>query len=148
MTLLAAALYDPAVAVNKAATSLLAMTAFDTTNLRLTFTAPASGNVLVVMRCVMTGNTTESQILLGVLASTTVIGRMTPAQNIGGTAVATTHVTLETQFEVTGLSGSQTWDAAYAVQVVVASENISYGGPNDTTASNAFGGFRFAVYAI
>lgn len=152
MTLLAAALYDPAVAVSKAVgtspSSLCALTAFDTTNLRLTFTAPASGNVLVVMRCVMTGNTTESQILLGVLESSTVVGRMTPAQNIGGTAVSTTHVTLETQFEVTGLSGSHTWDAAYAVQAAVANEIISYGGPNDTTANNAYGGFRFAIYAI
>lgn len=36
MNLLASTLYDPAVAVTKATTALLAMTAFDTTNLRLT----------------------------------------------------------------------------------------------------------------
>ena len=150
MTLLAAKLYDPSVAVAKAASSLAAMTSFDTTNLRCTFVGPSQGNVLVLIRCVMIGATTESQIMLGVLDGATVKGRMTPAQVIGGGAVASTHITLETTFEVTGLSGGTTynWDAAFAVQVAVASETINYGGPNDTTTNNAWGGFRFAIYSI
>lgn len=148
MSLLAAKLYDPAAAVSKSTASLLGLTAFDTTNLRLSFAAPSSGNALVLIRCCMVGATTEAQVLLGVLSGSSIVGRMTPAQVIGGTAVATTHITLETTFEVTGLSGSLVWDAAYAVQVVLASTNIKYGGPNDTTVNNAFGGFRFAVYSI
>jgi hypothetical protein len=42
---LAAVAYDPGSEVTKVTTSALAMTALDTTNLRLTFTAPPSGRV-------------------------------------------------------------------------------------------------------
>ena len=45
MNLLKAALYDPSVAVSKATSALLAMTALDTTNLRLAITVPAHGMV-------------------------------------------------------------------------------------------------------
>jgi len=38
MALLAGVAYDPAAAVTKATSAALAMTAFDTTNLRVTFT--------------------------------------------------------------------------------------------------------------
>jgi hypothetical protein len=122
------------------------MTALDTTNLRLTFTAPANGSVLVRMRCVESGATTFPDILLGVLSGAAVIARQAPVGALGGTAATTTGVTQEACFTVTGLSGSQTWDAAYAVQVLLASTNIHYGGPNDTTANNAWGGFTFEVY--
>jgi hypothetical protein len=50
MALLAGVAYDPAAAVTKATSAALAMTAFDTTNLRVTFTAPANGKVLVRIR--------------------------------------------------------------------------------------------------
>jgi hypothetical protein len=40
MALLAGVAYDPAAAVTKATSAALAMTAFDTTNLRVTFTGP------------------------------------------------------------------------------------------------------------
>jgi hypothetical protein len=42
---------------------------------------------------------------------------------------------------------SLSWDAAYGVDIAVASSNINYGGPNDTTASNAWGGFAYEVWA-
>lgn len=148
MALLARATYDPAAAVTKATSSLLAMTALDTTNLRLTFTAPANGTVLVRIRATESGATTFPDILFGVLASTTVIGRQCPIGALPGTAVATTNVTQESLFTVTGLSGSQTWDAAYAVQVVLAATNLHYGGPNDSTANNAWGGIVFEVYDV
>lgn len=146
MALLAGINYDPTTAVAKATTALLAMTAFDTTNLRLTFTAPANGSVLVRIRCTESGATTFPDILLGVLSGSTVIGRQAPVGALGGTAATTTGVTQEACFTVTGLSGSQTWDAAYAVQVLLASTAIRYGGPNDTTANNAWGGLSFEVY--
>lgn len=144
--LLAGVHYDPSTAVTKATSSLLAMTAFDTTNLRLTFTAPANGTVLVRIRCVESGATTFPDILLGVLSGATVVGRQAPLGVLGGTAATTTGVTHEAMFTVSGLSGSQTWDAAYGVQVLLASTNIRYGGPNDSTANNAWGGFVFEVY--
>jgi hypothetical protein len=50
MALPAGVAYDPAAAVTKATSAALAMTAFDTTNLRVTFTAPANGKVLVRIR--------------------------------------------------------------------------------------------------
>lgn len=146
MALIKGVNYDPAVAVSKATSADLAMTALDTTNLRLTFTPPANGSVLVRMRCVESGATTFPDILLGVLSGATVIGRQCPVGALGGTAATTTGVSQEACFTITGLSGSQTWDAAYGVQVLLASTNILYGGPNDTTANNAWGGFTFEVY--
>lgn len=146
MALLAGVNYDPTTAVAKATTALLAMTALDTTNLRLTFTAPANGSVLVRIRCVESGATTFPDILLGVMSGATIKGRQAPAGALNGTAVATTAVTQEACFTVTGLSGSQTWDAAYAVQVLLAATAIRYGGPNNTTSNDAWGGLSFEVF--
>ena len=78
MGLLAGTCYDPAVAVNKVTTSLLAMTAIDTTNLRLTFTVPANGAVMVRLRGVIHGATTVPQIYLGCLEGSTIRGRVVP----------------------------------------------------------------------
>lgn len=148
MALLAGVCYDPAVAVLKATSSRLAITAFDTTNLRLTFTAPTNGKVLVRIRCTLQGATTFPTILLGVLESTTIKGRQCPIGAISGTAATTTNVTQEALFTVTGLTGgnSYTWDAAYGVEILLASTNIKYGGPNDTSANNAWGGICFEIW--
>lgn len=147
--LLAGTCYDPSTAVSKATSSLLAMTAFDTTNLRLTFTAPANGTVLVRMRCTLQGATTFPSILLGILESSTVKARFSPVGALPGTAAATTNVTQEALFTVSGLTAgnSYTWDAAYGVEIVLASTNIKYGGPNNATANDAWGGFQFEVYS-
>lgn len=149
MALLAGTLYDPSTAVSKATSALLAMTALDTTNLRLTFTAPASGRVLVRLQGVLHGATTFPQVLLGVLEGATVKGRIAPAGMKQGTDLATTFLTVEGLFLVTGLSAgtSYTWDAAYGVETVVASTGLKYGGPNNTTADDAFGGFAFEVWS-
>jgi hypothetical protein len=149
-TCLGSILYDPSTAATKACTSLLAMTAIDTTNLRITFTAPASGNVLVRMRAPIFGATTFAQVLYGVLESTTVKGRVCPMGGLKSTALATHMLPREGQFVVTGLTPNQEyiWDAAYAVQVVVTSCNIRYGGPNNTTTVDAFGAFLFEVWEI
>lgn len=148
--LLASKLYDPAVAVSAPTTAALAMTALDTTNLRLGFTAPASGTVLVHMRGVLHGATTFAQILLGVLSGATVMGRGDPIGGLKETALATARLTQESMFIVSGLTGgsAQTWDAAYDVETVVASTGLKYGGPNDTTIDNAFGGFLFEIWGL
>ena len=148
MTLLASAAYDPSGAVSKATSSLLAMTALDTTNLRLTFNAPASGTVLVRLKGQVVGATTFPRILLGVLDGSTVRGRMAPiGQPIGN--VATSILGQEATYLITGLtpSNAYTWDAAYAVQVILASTNIKYGGPNDATGGDAWGAFNFEVWS-
>jgi len=149
MTLLAGTLYDPASSVSESTTAALAMTALDTTNLRLTFTAPASGRVLVRLQGVLHGATTFPQILLGVLEGATVKGRIAPAGMKQGTDLATTFLTVEGMFLVTGLSAgtSYTWDAAYGVETAVASTGLKYGGPNNATADDAFGGFAFEVWS-
>lgn len=146
--LLAGVNYDPGTAVSKATSSLLAMTAFDTTNLRLTFTAPANGCVLVRIRCTLLGATTFPTILLGVLEGSTVKGRVSPIGGLPGTALATTRATQEALFVVSGLTpgNSYTWDAAYGVEVVLASTNIKYGGPNDASGGDAWGGLQFEIY--
>ncbi len=148
MALLGAANYDPAAAVTKATSALLAMTALDTTNLREVFTVPTSGKVLVRLKGVMHGATTMPQILLGVLEGATVIHRQAPQQMLGGTALATTFVPIEAVFVVDSLTAgaSKTWDAAYGVETIVAATGIKYGGPNNTTANDAFGAFCFEVW--
>jgi hypothetical protein len=147
MNLLGARLYDPAGAVTKATSALLAMTAMDTTNLRLTFTVPAHGMVAVKLRGVVHGATTFPTVLLGVMNGSTVVGRVAAIQLLGNTAITTTMISVVAEFVVVGLTpGSVSWDAAYGVETIVAATGIKYGGPNDTTANNAFGGFSFEVY--
>lgn len=150
MALLAGKCYDPGTAVNKVTTSLLAMTALDTTNLRLNFTVPASGNVLVRLRGVLHGATTFPQIMLGVLEGSTVKLRMTPEGNVNGTALATTMEMVQCMGLVTGLTPAANldWDAAYGVETIVAATGLKYGGPNNTTANDAFGGFSFEIWSV
>jgi hypothetical protein len=146
VNLLAACLYDPAVAVTRATSALLAMTALDTTNLRNTFTVPPGGRVRVRMVGTLHGATTFPAILLGVLNGAAVVARVAPLQDFSN--VATAFATVVADFVVTGLTpaASLTWDAAYAVETIVAATGIKYGGPNDTTANNAFGAFGFEVW--
>lgn len=148
MAVLAATLHDPATAVAKSTTALLAMTALDTINLRVAFTVPANGRVAVRISCVLSGGTTYPQVLLGVLEGTTVRGRMAPTLTPGGTALATTFLSADALFVVSGLTvgASLVWDAAYGVETLVAGTAIRYGGPNDTTANNAWGGFAYEVW--
>lgn len=148
MSCIAAALYDPGSAVTHATTGALAMTAMDTTNLRHTFTVPASGRVMVRLQFCVHGATTFPTILLGILQSSTVIARVSPIGGLKTTAVATAMVTQEATFVVSGLTptASLTWDAAYGVETGVASTGIKYGGPNDGTVNNAFGAAIFEIW--
>lgn len=149
--LLDAKLYDPATAVNKVATAVTAMTAFDTTNLRITFTVPASGKVLVRLGGgALLGATTFPQVLLGVLQGSTVSGRVAPQTTLAGTAIATTFATPEVMFTVPGLTpgAGLTWDAAYAIEVVGGTNAVyRYGGPNNTTTTDAAGGIYFELWS-
>jgi hypothetical protein len=148
MAALGSVLYDPSVAVTKATTSLLAMTVFDATNLRITFTVPSSGRVMVRIQCIVHGATTLPQILLGVMNGSAVVGRVAPFYS-GGNLAATSLVTAEAMFVVSGLSpaASLTWDAAYGVETLVASTGIKYGGPNNATGNDAFGAFSYEVWS-
>lgn len=147
MNLLAAKLYDPAVAVSKATSALLAMTAFDTVNLRLAITVPAHGMVRFRMRCLIVGATTSPTILLGVLNGATVVGRVGPIAENATANAATQPFAVDAEFTATGLApGAMNVDAAYAVQVLVAATNIKYGGPNTNAGNNAWGGFVFEAW--
>jgi hypothetical protein len=123
------------------------MTAFDTTNLRLAVTVPAHGKVRFKIRCQVTGATTSPTVLLGVLNGATVVGRVAP-QYENATANATSqNFVLDAEFTASGLTpGAANFDAAYAVQVVVASTNIKYGGPNTNGGANAWGAFLFEAW--
>lgn len=148
MSLIAGINYDPSTAATKSCTSRLAMTAIDTTNLRITFTAPTNGAVLVKLRCTVTGATTMPSILLGILQSSTVIARQAPVGGVLGTALATTQITQEALFTVTGLTpgAEYVWDAAYGVEILLSGATISYGGPDNNSGSNAWGGFQYEIY--
>lgn len=148
--ILGAKLYDPATAATESTTSLLAMTAMDTTNLRLTFTAPASGKVLVRIKTIFHGSTTYGSVLLGILDGSTVRARCAPIGNLNVTSLATVQLPREGQAVVTGLTpgNSYTWDAAYAVQIVSGAGGLKYGGPNDTTTNNAFGAIQYEIWGL
>jgi hypothetical protein len=141
--------YDPTTSVSKATTALLGMTALDTTNLRATFTVPASGRVLVRIQGPVHGATTFPQILLGVMNGAAIVGRAAPIGGIKTTAVSTAMVTQEATFVVSGLTpnASLTWDAAYGVEITVGSTGLKYGGPGNATANNDFGALLFEVWA-
>lgn len=147
---LAAVAYDPATAVTtKSTAAAQAMTAFDTTNLRLTFSVPASGRVAVRINCTVHGGTAPPSVLLGVLEGATVRLRVAPNVMWTGTPVATSFVGYEILAPVTGLTpgASLTWDAAWGVETGVASSAIKYGGPNNATANDAFGALVYEIYA-
>lgn len=148
MSLLAGVAYDPAVAVTKATSSRLKMTALDTTNLRLTFTAPANGTVLVRLKGQTVGATTFPRVQLGILDSTTIRGRMSPFGSLPA-GVATSHMAQEVSYLVTGLTpgNSYTWDAAYGVDILLASTNLAYGGPNDNSGADAYGAFVYEIWS-
>jgi hypothetical protein len=144
--------YDPAVAVVKSTAALLAMTAVDTAQLRASFVAPANGNVLVRLQGTLHGGSATPwfpQILLGVMSGSTIVKRVAPAGlPVGTLQAATTMVTVEGLFVVTGLTpgAALTWDAAYGVETLATGSGLKYGGPNDATANNAFGGFVYEVW--
>lgn len=147
MAILASAAYDPAAAVTKATTALLAMTAVDTVNLRLAFTVPANGSVLVKMSCGVHGAATYPRILLGILEGANVKARVTPMGSIAA-AIATDQLAADAVFVVSGLApgANLTWDAAYGVEILLAATGIKYGGPNNATTNDAFGAFTFEVW--
>jgi hypothetical protein len=148
-TLLKGKLYDPAASVTKSVASLLAMTALDTTNLRFTFKVPASGKVLWRVKAQFHGATTFPTLLLGILEGATVVGRTSPlvGNPLGQSASAT--VGLDGTGIVTGLTpGAElTWDASYAVQVVQSEGGLKYGGGDNTTQNDAFGGIAYELWA-
>ncbi len=141
--------YDPSTAANKATTSASVMAVLDSTNITLSITVPAHGKVLIKMRTVLDGATTMPQVLLGVMnhSGGAVLGRVTPMGALGGTALATTHVPLQAEFIITGLTpGAIQLDAAFGVELAVASTAIRWGGPNNTVASDAWGAFVFEAW--
>jgi hypothetical protein len=147
MNLLGSNLYDPSVAVSKATSALLAMTAVDTTNLRIALTVPAHGKVRFRLACTITGATTFPTILLGVINGATVVGRVSPIVYQGTASGATTTATAVAEFVANGLTpGALNADAAYGVEALVALTNIKYGGPNNTTGADAWGAFVFEAW--
>ncbi len=150
MSLLWGTCYNPGAAVSKATTAALALTALDTTNLQASFNAPANGTVLVRLQGTLHGATTFPQILLGVLNNSggAVLGAVAPAGLPNGNLAATTFLTVEGLFIVKGLTpgAAQVWNAAYGVETLVASTGLKYGGPNNTSANDAFGGFCFECW--
>lgn len=143
MACLGGILYDPATQAVENTIAAIVMTAMDTANLRITFTVPASGRVLVRQQGVVHGAATYPQIFLGVLQGAVIIMRQSPKATVAGTALATTMLSVEAVAVIDGLTpgASLAWDAAYGVKVGVASTAIKYGG-GDT----GFGGFSFEVW--
>jgi hypothetical protein len=143
MNLLGAVNYDPSSSVTKSMASLLAMTAFDTTNLRVTATVPASGKVFCRMRVGFAASAATFRTLFGVMNGASVLARQIPALTqplTGGSLYA--------EFVIVGLTpgASVNFDAAYSVEVVLAASTLNYGGPDNTTTNDAWGGFCFEIW--
>lgn len=149
MSLLAGVNYDPATQVVKSCAANLAMTALDTTNLRLTFQAPTSGNVLVRLRGgLFISSYPPAAVMLGVLEGATIKVRGVPLGQINTYIGGASIQGIELMTAITGLSpgSSYTWDAAYGIENPNSSTSLRYGGPNDATAQNANGAFTFEVW--
>lgn len=147
MILLASTLYDPGTAVSKATDTLIAMTAFDTTNLRIAVTVPSHGKVWFKIRCCVYGQTSYPSLLLGVMNGSTVVARSVPSYFVGTSSAGTSYNGCVAEFTVSGLTpGSTNFDAAYSVKATVAGTNIKYGGPDNTTIISAWGGFLFEAW--
>ena len=148
MACLGAVNYDPSTAVTKSGTNATVLTAFDTTNLRITFTAPASGLVQVrIKACCISGGTTFPVILLGVLESSTVVLRASALGGQLGVYAATLYQPCEVLAVVAVSGGSHTWDAAYGFESATGTTAIKYGGPDNTTGNDAWGALQFEVWA-
>lgn len=149
MNLLASTLYDPGTAVSKSTATLIAMTAFDTTNLRLAVTVPSHGMVFFRIRGTWrtaVGPEVTPGILLGVLDGATVKGRISPVFH-PFSAADEARVPFFAEFTVTGLTpGSTNFDVAYGVEIADSFGDIKYGGPNNTTGNDAWGGFLFEAW--
>lgn len=104
--LLATKSHNPAVAVNTAATATLA--AIDTTNLRITFTVPASGAVIVSMSGYLTLDNTEAQ--WGLLE-----GASTVTGSLGQIGFGALNARVTYRVRISGLTpgASKTWDWAH-----------------------------------
>lgn len=153
MNVLGAIMYDPGSAVTKATSSNLAMTAFDTTNLRLTVTVPAHGFLRFKIACAHYGPGGGAagklaSIFLGVLTSAgAIVFRAVPFSTPNTADAVSKSTGVFVDVVVGGLSaGSTSFDAAYAVQILQASAAIKYGGPDDATGNDAWGGFSFEIY--
>lgn len=142
---LAATMYDPATEVFISLSGgQFAMTAFDTTNLRLTFTAPTSGRVRVKLALAARKSLTADSfhVFLGVLDGSTVKVRIPcfhgPLTSNVGTISADAVVSALTPGQ------SYTWDAAYGSEDSLTGA-IAYGGPNNATEQDASGGFYYEI---
>lgn len=148
--------YDPSTIANFSTATATAHAALSTSFLRLTFTTAASGpgstQVLVRFRggCLGAGGTAIPGVTIGVMDGSTLKGRVAPlvGGSINGALLATTQRVMSGGFLVTGLTANTayTWDLSMSVEFVVASSNLSVGGPNNTTADDNYGGLEFSVW--
>ncbi len=151
MALLAAATWDPATAeVAQTLSVLKGMTAISGTNLRCTFTAPTSERVMWRVRCNIGGGIAMPGILLGVLSGATVLARAAPDGFFKSAVVAADNIPREAVGIITGLTSgaAYTVDAAYGVEIIVASMVIRIGGPNDAVTSNAYGSAGIEIWDV
>lgn len=147
--LLAGKNYDPATRVLKPVDPRIAMTALDTTNLRLSFTAPASGKVWVRLGATweIAGTSNGPVVSLGILDGATIRFRRAAHD---GAALGTQLRVLEGL--VTGLTPGNvyTWDMAHSVVIADAGANdgLQYGGPNNATSDDAAGAAIFEIWEV
>lgn len=142
--------YDPGTVANMSVTAASVITAIDATNLTHTFT-PTGSAAMVRMRGVVHGGTVGGAFHFGVLESGVVRGRTrtNASWTTGGTSpVATDLLVQQSRIIIPGLTPglAYTWQAALGVETAMAGGNLSYGGPDDATQDNAYGGFTYEVW--
>lgn len=140
MPLITSVNYDPAVRVIKSLTGTVLINAFDIVNLRLTFTVPANGKILVRMD---TGTENISYLpILAVLSGLTILVKKTPKS--GGFINGFSQI--EMYAVVSGLAPGAilTLDAAYGTRSGNTGQ-VYYGGPDVMDATTG-GAFSFEIW--
>jgi hypothetical protein len=144
--------YDPSTAGALTLTADTAMADCDATNLALTITAPASQNIWWRARVVYTGaSSTVGSCLLGIREGSSLVGgtRQGPRRSIAESMLASSATVLEASGFITGISaGSHTYKLAAGTQLAASAGGaLKWGGPNNTTANDAWGGALFEIWA-
>jgi hypothetical protein len=93
------------------------------------------------------GSTTLPAIMLGILDGSTVKARVNPLAAMPTSSLATGCGAFDASGVISVTPGTNyTWDAAYGVETVSDVGGIKYGGPNNATTNDAFGGFAFEIW--
>lgn len=149
--LLGRALYDPATLATKTITAGVAMTAFDTTNLRVTFVATTTKVRVKMWSTARSSSTSSNEVVpfLGILDGSTI--RLRKACSLakpGGVTGSVVGISAEGLITGLTIGNTYTFDLAYGHENSTATGQLAYGGPNNATTGDAAGQTGFGIWEV